>query len=208
MPDIQIINNALQLVNQPAIQTLADLSNSSKIILSIYDEAYAYLLSIENFSFSIKSVSLATVVSAYLTPGYTVAKAFPSGAISIVRVWDSYNGIPHYKLAGKEIHFLYDGAYICEFTSQVPETDAPPHFRTAFAHYLAYRIAGNLHESLNVTNELKLQFQEAFRRSVEVDAVNSRAYIPQINHNMYSEPYDNGYLSGQDVDRWGYPIRG
>jgi len=207
MADIQIINNALQLVNQPAIQTLADLSNSSKIILSIYDEAYAYLLSIENFSFSIRSTTLATVTSAYLTPGYTVAKAFPSGAISIVRVWDSY-GIPNYKLAGKEIHFLKDSDYICEFTKQVPESDAPPHFRTAFAHYLAYRIAGNLHESQSMAESLKVQYQDEMRRSVEVDAVNSRAYVPQINNNMYSEPYDSGYLFGQETDRWGYPNRG
>lgn len=207
MADIQIINNALQLVNQPAIQTLADLSNASKIILSIYDECYAYLLSIENFSFSIQSSTLATVTSAFLTPGFTVAKAFPSGAISIVRVWDSY-GIPHYKLAGKEIHFLNDSDYICEFTKQVPETDAPAHFRTAFAHYLAYRIAGNLHESQTMVESLKVQFEETFRRSVEVDAVNSRAYVPQIYNNIYSEPYDSGYLFGQETDRWGYPIRG
>lgn len=207
MADIQIINNALQLVNQPAIQTLADLSNASKIILSIYDEAYAYLLSIENFSFSIRSSTLATVTSAYLTPGFTVAKAFPSGAISIVRVWDSC-GIPHYKLVGNEIHFLVDGEYTCEFTTLIPETDAPAHFRTAFAYYLAYRIAGNLHESQSMVESLKVQFQEAYRRSVEVDAVNSRAYVPQINNNTYSEPYDSGYLFGQEVDRWGYPIRG
>jgi hypothetical protein len=55
---------------------------------------------------------------------------------------------------------------------------------------------------------LKLQYQEEMRRSVEVDAVNSRAYVSQINNNTYSEPYDSGYLFGQETDRWGYPING
>jgi hypothetical protein len=208
MPDIQIINNALQLVNQPAIQTLADLSNASKIILSIYDEAYAYLLSIENFSFSVNTSTLATVTNPLLTPGYTVAKAFPSGALSIVRVWDDHHSIPHYKIVGKQLHFLRDSQFVCEYTSMVPETDAPPHFRTAFAHYLAYRIAGNLHESQSMIESLKVQYQDEMRRSVEVDAVNARAYVPQINNNTYSEPYDSGYLFGQETDRWGYPING
>jgi|9_EtaG_2_1085328.scaffolds.fasta_scaffold19814_3 hypothetical protein len=134
---IKLINNALLLLGDNAIQSLSDPGFSTTVADSLYLDTYKEVLSSHPWSFAFKEQEL----SQFSEPppretGYNYAYRMPVDAI---RIWQLYCH-QNYTIVGDKI-YTNANKVLCRYIFKVAESQLPPHVAKTIEYKLAAEFA-------------------------------------------------------------------
>jgi hypothetical protein len=190
MSQLEVCNQALQLVGQPPVVSLDEGSSQGRTLITVYQRAFSHLLASHYFPFCLFSSSLVSLTEPTPFVGYTSVRAFPTGAISIKDIKDKEGRQLDFRAGAEGIHVKSTGEVFAEYTKMVAIEATSILFRTALAYYLATQIIYSYDTSGTRQQLLEQNFNDHWKKCVSHDSLNQE--IIYTNYDMITSAYYSG----------------
>lgn len=187
---INIINQALSKLGEPAIESLSQDTKQAREALLIYDDKRQAMLQEHKWNFAIKRASLAALPTAPLYE-YDGAFQIPTDSLRVISL--EFQDDDAWEVEGDSILAQSTTTINIKYISDITSEDAmTAQFREAFAAFLAWSLAESLVKTATVKSDLGQEYNDKLRIARSMDGAEADSYIRQISKNSW----DNGRITG------------